>query len=350
MQNISSGRVEQRARGERAEGSCCVQWGRCADRRRIAAMVLLPLAWAAPTQVAADECNSRYLWDSCWIGLAPLVSSEELMVWIEDDNIRWNASAAARELCDRVVDPDRADAAVAAIWRGLESRDEQVRNVSAGILQRAIMGRPEGLAPIEPPQRLIELSVDCAVRYRGHVGVGDLAYELCEIRSVAFVERFAQVAAPLLLLRFEEARSEELVPGEDLPWWCDPVEDAQWQLFMAAYLLARVPGVLPIETHVEPLIQALQSNWRDYDALMGMVALDLIGPRAAGPVRRALAQCQDEQQRGCLKMLLSHWEAPPESGLREHAVEELRKTPLTWKVGDPLAEWGFDLQAWYPLY
>ena len=350
MQNISSGRVEQRARGERAEVSCCVQWGRCADRRRIAAMVLLPLAWAAPTQVAADECNSRYLWDSCWTGLAPLVSSEELMVWIEDDNIRWNASAAAGELCDRVVDPDRADAAVAAIWRGIESRDEQVRNVSAAILQRAIMGRPEGLAPIEPPQWLIELSVDCAVTYRGFTGAGGFPFELSEIRSVAFVERFAQRAAPLLLLRFEEARSGELVPGVDLPWWCDPVEHTQWRLFMAAYLLARVPGVLPIETHVEPLIKALESNYRTFDALMGMVALDLIGPRAAGPVRRAMAQCQDEQQRGCLKMLLAHWEAPPESGLREHAVEELRKTPLTCKVGDPLAEWGLDLQARDPLY
>ncbi len=102
--------------------------------------------------------------------------------------------------------------------------------------------------------------------------------------------------------------------------------------FMAAYFLARVAGVLPIEVHATPLIEALEDNWISYDALMGMVALDLIGPRAAGPVRRALATSGDAQQRACLEMLLAHWEAPPGSDGRERAIEALRQVRVTWKV------------------
>ncbi|MGA1632733.1 MAG: hypothetical protein ACO4BU_11530 [Phycisphaerales bacterium] len=291
-----------------------------------------------------DSDFGRPLSWSEWSMLAEDASSAELVVWLEDDSIPWNASAAAGELRERVQHSERADDAVAALWPALESPDRQAANVAAGLLQQAILHWPKDRPPLTPTLRLLEVSVDEAIQYRGYVGSGWIPGELNTLDSVRFIERFAAEAVAFLLDRFEKASrpiSAERCFG------CEPgTPQDETARFMAAYFLARVPGVLPIEVHAAPLIEALEDNWRSYDALMGMVALDLIGPRAAGPVRRALAESTDAQQRACLGMLLAHWEAPPGSDGRERAIEALRKVRVTWKVRDPLAEWAFDLQTY----
>lgn len=309
------------------------------------AMVVLALVAARSIGASPDDSHDgRPLsWDE-WSLLAEDSSSAELVVWLEDDEIRWNASAAASELLDRVQDANRADDAVAALWSVLESRDEQAASVAAGLLQQAILHRPAGRPPLAPTLRLLEVSVDRAIRYRGYLDWGYLPGELNTIDSVRFLERHAPEAVAFLLDRFEKAsRPVDEIACED----CEPgTPRDRTGRFMSAYFLARVPGVLPIEVHAAPLIEALEDNWISYDALMGMVALDLIGPRAAGPVRRALAASTDPQQRACLEMLLAHWEAPPGSEGRERAIEALQKIRITWKARDPLAEWAFDLQTY----
>lgn len=307
------------------------------------------LCAAAPSTTFAatdsvDSSNDRPLSWSEWRALSREASSAELVVWLEDDWIRWNASAAAGELYDRVLDSERADETVAALWPTLESRDKQASAVAAGLLQQAILQRPKDRPPLMPTLRLLEVSVDEAIRYRGYVGGAWIPGELNTNDSVRFVERHAAEAVAFLLDRFEKA-SRPI--GKERCFDCKPgTPRDETGRFMAAYFLARVPGVLPIEVHAAPLIEALEDNWRSYDALMGMVALDLIGPRAAGPVRRALAESTDAQQRACLGMLLAHWEAPPGSDGRERAIEALQKVRVTWKVRDPVAEWGFDLQTY----
>ena len=314
------------------------------------ALRAIVIAWAAlPAPMAAasdldDADHGRPLSWSEWRALSRDASSEELVVWLEDDWISWNASAAAGELLERVQDSERSDDAVAALWPALESPDRQAANVAAGLLQQAILHWPKDRPPLTPTLRLLEVSVDEAIQYRGYVGSGWIPGELNTLDSVRFIERFAAEAVAFLLDRFEKA-SRPI--SEERCFDCEPgTPQDETARFMAAYFLARVPGVLPIEVHAAPLIEALEDNWRSYDALMGMVALDLIGPRAAGPVRRALAESTDAQQRACLGMLLAHWEAPPGSDGRERAIEALRKVRVTWKVRDPLAEWAFDLQTY----
>jgi hypothetical protein len=293
---------------------------------------------------ADDPSSGRPLSWSEWRALARDASSEELVVWLEDDWINWNASAAAGELLDRVQDSERSSDAVVALWPALESPDRQAANVAAGLLQQAFLHWPKDRPPLAPTLRLLEVSVDEAIQYRGYVGSGWIPGELNTLDSVRFIERFAAEAVAFLLDRFEKA-SRPISP--DRCFDCEPgTPHDETGRFMAAYFLARVPGVLPIEVHAAPLIEALEDNWRSYDALMGMVALDLIGPRAAGPVRRALAESTDAQQRACLGMLLAHWEAPLGSDGRERAIEALRQVRVTWKVRDPVAEWGFDLQTY----
>lgn len=317
--------------------------------RRLMPCACVPVLAVAMTVTAvgpsADEPDDgRPLSWSEWSSLAEHSSSAELVVWLEDDRIRWNASAAASELLDRVKDADRADDAVAALWPALESNDQQASRIAAGLLQQAILHRPKSRPPLAPTLRLLEVSVDEAIRYRGYLDWGYIHGELNTLDSVRFLERHAPEAVAFLLDRFEEAsRPISRIECED----CEPGTPRDpTARFMTAYFLARVPGVLPIEVHAAPLIEALEDNWISYDALMGMVALDLIGPRAAGPVRRALAVSPDAQQRACLEMLLAHWESPPGSDGRERAIETLRQVRITWKVRDPLAEWGFDLQTY----
>ena len=312
-----------------------------------AVSILAALSTGAAAAAQNDSNSSfdgRPLSWSEWRALAEDASSAELVVWLEDDEISWNASAAGGELLKRVQDAEQADDAVAALWPALESRDHQASQVAAGLLQQAILHRPSGRPPLAPTLRLLEVSVDEAIRYRGYLDWGYLPGELNTVDSVRFLERHAPEAVAFLLDRFEKAsRPITRIECED----CEPgTPRDRTARFMSAYFLARVPGVLPIEVHAAPLIEALEDNWISYDALMGMVALDLIGPRAAGPVRRALASSQDPQQRACLEMLLAHWEAPPGSDGRERAIETLRQMRVTWKVRDPIAEWGFDLQTY----
>ena len=308
----------------------------------IAGLLASVAAVASPAHDRSDV--GRPLSWSEWASLAEDASSAELVVWLEDDEISWNASAAGRELLERVRDGERADDAVAALWAALESNDGQASRVAAGLLQCAILDRPKGRPPIAPTLRLLEVSVDQAIRYRGYLDHPYIPGELDTLTSVRFIERHAAEAVAFLLDRFEQASQPV---GEIECQHCPPgmVRDRTAR-FMTAYLLARVPGVLPIEVHAAPLVEALEDNWISYDALMGIVALDLIGPRAAGLVRRALAASRDAQQRACFEMLLAHWEAPPGSDGRERAIAALRQVRVTRRVHDPLAEWGFDLQTY----
>lgn len=291
--------------------------------------------------------SGRPLWRLEWQELAPFADDAELATWLLDDSIRWNATAAADELFERIDDPDRYRGAVAALWPLLDSQDLQAATVAAGLLQRACLVRHEGMPEIVPDDRLMAMSVQQALRYRGYVGRPFLAGELNSIDSVRFVQRHARQAAPWLVEAVRAHRDGNSLlgdmPAEGENW---RLRDYSWPHFMGAYLLSFAPEAIPVEEAAEALIPHLHDNWDRYDALMAMAALGRFGPSAAGACRRALADSTDEQQRACLEMLLAHWDWPRDSALRQETLERLRARRLTWKVIDPILEWDFELQTW----
>ncbi len=305
---------------------------------------------AVRTETAAEERDpNRPLSWSEWRQLAPLVDDAELASWLLDDSIRWNATAAAEELFRRIGDPDRYRGAVSALWPLLEGDDWQATKVAAGLLQKACLEPHPGQPPVVPDERLIELSVQWALIYRGGVDWGALHGELGPMRSVRFVSKYAREAAPRLVEAVRAHRDGkallelESVPAADSNW---RLRDFSWPHFMGAYLLSFAPGAIPVEEAAVAIIPHLHENHSRYDALMGLAALARYGPSAAGACRKALADSTDDQQRACLEMLLAHWDWPEDSALRQEALDRLRGARLTWKVVDPILEWDFELQTW----
>lgn len=282
----------------------------------VAPAMVLPAAAVQSVNLSKDE----------WCELARVVSVEELVSWLRDDDLRWNATAAAEELSSRITTKDQTAGVAAVLWPSLDAPDRQEREVVAGLLQIACSMEGSGVVP---SSRLLEISVDDALLYEGSPPWRWIHGELDAFDSVAFVSRHARDAAPILVDRLRAA-SKGGRRGR--------IE------FMAAYLLSFSPGSAPIEEVATPLIEALEDNHVSFDALMGLVALRQIGPAAGGPVRTALAASDDPQQRACLAMLLADWDYPRDAPMRAQALDELQRERLTWQVADPLAEWTFERQ------
>jgi len=303
-------------RPRRGGGRSALHAGAIAVLLLVMPAMVVPAAAVQSVNLSKDE----------WCELARVVTVEELVSWLRDDDLRWNATAAAEELCSRITSKDQAAEVAAALVPSLDAADRQEREVSAGLLQIACSIEGSGVAP---SSRLLEISVDDALGYEGSPPWRWIHGELDSFDSVAFVSRHARDAAPILVDRLRAA-SKGRRGGR--------VE------FMAAYLLSFSPGAAPVEEMATPLIEALRDNHVSFDALMGLVALRQIGPAAGGPVRTALAASDDPQQRSCLAMLLADWDYPRDAPMRGQALESLQQARLTWQVADPLAEWTFERQ------
>jgi hypothetical protein len=312
---------------------------------------LLVLLTVAGTSVYADETSfSSHISQDEWRELAKVATDAELASWLLDDDIKWNGTAAAAELFDRIEDPERYRSAVASLWPLMDLDDAQAVDVAAGLLQQACIESHPGLPVVTPDDRLMAYAVKEAMRYRGYLWYPDMLGRCHPIGAVRFCMLYAVEVRPWLVealrtpLEFDEEDEEYysiygIRSGEKM------ANDAEMHTFMAAYLLSFAPGAVPIEEVVAAIVPRLECNLVNYDALMGMAALGRYGPDAAGPCRIALERSTDRQQRACLEMLLAHWDWPRDSALRESAVDSLQELSLTWKVRDPILDWHFELQV-----
>lgn len=268
-----------------------------------------------------------------WMDVAAVAADGELVDWLRDDSIRWNATAAASEIIDRLADPQRHAATMRALEAGFDEArakgrhaDEQFFDALLGLLQEGVKSsrRDPAIPVIEPSEALLRASIDPAAAFSGSIDYGWIPGSVGSRRSLAFLLAHAERIGPTLV----EAMRRR-TPGSR----------ARSNL---AFLVAHAGGVAPVGEVAEILIDDLACNRRDYDALMGIVGLWRMGPAAAGPTRRALERASDPQQRRSLELLLAAWDWPAASGLRAAAAERLeRENRLSWRMADPLDEWSF---------
>jgi len=272
-----------------------------------------------------------------WRNLACIATSAELLQWIRDDSIRWNATAAAEELLGRLDDPIERARIVDLLEEHLVAEgpapvpaDEQAHRLAIGLLQAAdeIAQRCEASGPRRPSPHLVAASVRIAGEFSGYQEIVWLPGSATARGSILFLRRHGDLA------------------GSDLASAFRVEHPRRRASHTYAYLLAHAGGIVPIEEIAPVLIAGLERNLRPYDALMSLDALGAIGPAAGGAAREALRTSRDPQQRQALELLLAAWDWPAESGLRAEAAERLgRENALTWKVGDPLADWCFRRHA-----
>lgn len=288
---------------------------------------------AASLAVAA----SASAWDTVlsqseWDMLAAVAADAELVDWLRDDSIRWNAIVAAGELHSRLADPARHGPLTKRLEAALDeslsqgiAADEQFHDAVLGLMQAAIRISVEDsrIPRVEPSLRLLQASIRPATAFRGFNHDASITGGVSSRRSLAMLAVYAPRVGPMLV---EAMRRER------------PGSRAQGNL---AFLVAHAGGGAPIAEVAEILIAGLEDNYRSYDALMGITGLWRLGPAAAGPVRRALQSPKDLQQQRCLELLIAAWDWPAVTGLRAEAAERLyeRESQITWKVVDPLDDW-----------
>lgn len=294
--------------------------------------------WVVAVAVAGGCSGVGWAWDTVlsrdhWMAVAEVAGDGELVDWLRDDSIRWNATAAASEILDRLSDPQRHATAMRTLEAAFEEAgakghraDEQFFDALLGLLQEGVRAsqRDPAIPAIEPSEALLHASIGPAALFEVYSDFAWIPGSVRSRRSLAFLLPHAPRIGPKLVeeMRRREPRSR---PRSNL-----------------AFLVAHAGGVAPVEEVAEILIADLVCNRSDYDALMGIVGLWRMGPAAAGPARRALERATDPQQRRSLELLLAAWDWPLASGLRAEAAERLhRESRLSWRMVDPLDEWSF---------
>jgi hypothetical protein len=291
------------------------------------------LAVASLTGPASASTWDAVLSQSDWQMLVAVAEDAELIDWLRDDSIKWNAMEAGGEILARLEDParhgpmrSRLEAAFEeALSQGIEA-DRQFHEAVLGLMQAALrvsIVDPQ-IPRIEPSQRLLQASIRPAAEYWGWNSEGIwIPGSVSSRRSLAMLTAYAPQVGPMLVEAMREQRRGSRAESN------------------LAFLVAHAGGVAPVAEVAAILIAGLEDNHRSYDALMGIVGLWRIGPAAAGPVRLALQSPKDLQQQRCLELLIAAWDWPAVTSLRSEAAARLYEpaTRITWRVIDPLDDW-----------
>jgi hypothetical protein len=261
------------------------------------------------------------------------LSREEQRTWAEtssvyglvdglrDDDVKWNATAAAEELYRRMHDPLQFSEVVQELELALLSADGQQRGIATGLMQSLSRIRHPGVAPYVPSERLLDLTADALDYWDCWIGGSWIRGSLNDEKSVAFTIDHLE--------RMEERLARKLVTV--------PVK----QRFIHAYILARERREHLAYLAVPVLVDRLRDNWVRDDALMSMEALYRLGPAAIPWLRNAHAYA-DHQQQGCIDLLL--WEYADPAVTREERARRRHLNRVTWKCDDPVQSW----QYWIP--
>jgi hypothetical protein len=280
---------------------------------------------------AARDSNARAQWNA----VRPLTCEErhaaaskksvfELVEDLRDDDVRWNATAAAKELIRRMHDPGQ----YTEVWRELDpalsSPDEQQRRIAIGLLQSLSKIRHPGVAAYIPSERLLDLTADLLDRWDCWYGVCWIPGDVYDEKSVAFAVDHID--------RMEERLARKLFTAPPS------------RRFIHAYILAREGRVHLAPLAAPVLVERLRDNHIRDDALMSMEALFRLGAPAIPWLREAIAYA-DPQQRDCIELLLWEYAEPASTPVERARRRHLNR--VTWKCDDPVQSWRYRIPAEY---
>lgn len=236
----------------------------------------------------------------------------ELLEDLRDDDVRWNATYAGRELLARV----RAGLPTGAEWEAaedcLDSEDSQQARLVTVLLQRMHLeasdqGRPRSLHPTLRARTLAWLE---GAWKRGSYVPGltprmGLATEVCLAQIGELEQDLVRIAA---------------TPGHGAR-------------FRAAFALGAAGRTRWSPLVAEVLVPHLRANRIEGDACMALHALQKLGPFVAPQLAVARAEA-DSQQRRCLEALLAECDE-----LGSSAGHDLKG--ISWRTNAPLQHWTY---------
>ena len=238
---------------------------------------------------------------------------------LRDDDVRWNATGAARELLLRMEDPEQYATVHLELESALSSDDFQQARIATGLLHTiSETPPPRGLDRYRPSETLLDRTADALEDWDADFDSsfipGDLDDEKSVRFAVAHIERIEQRLVHKLVALPEEER------------------------FIHAYILARAKRTHLTNLTAPVLVTSLRDNDVRRDALMSMEALQHLGD-AALPWLHPFPSDADEQQRSCLELLLRERAGPART--RAERAERKALNQVTRTCENPLTGWRY---------
>jgi hypothetical protein len=246
------------------------------------------------------------------------LSHPELVENLRDDDVRWNATAAGRELSRRLRDPLQSGEARLHLERALFSDDGQEKRIAVGLLQSLALDSNPALEPYTPPEVLLDYTANQLQGWDCWTQPAWIPGDTHDRKSVDFA--FAHID------RMEQRLVEKLASR--------PPEER----FIFAFILGCSERRHLVDQIAPVLIDHLRDNYIRADALMSMQALYALGdvtlPWLHGGVSGA-----DAQQRDCLELLVLELVDPALTP--EQRAERARLNRVTRKCDDPVQSWRY---------
>lgn len=286
--------------------------------------------------------------------IARRASSAELVDWLRDDDVRWNAMAASRVLEKRSLQVEQQAELIQLFAPHLVSKDPQLRRAVTGYLQR-IGRRGVGL---EAASRQSSVFAPTAELMTATVGFLD-GYTTCTYPQWIRGSTWHRDCVLYLLRQGGDWRAH-LEPM----FWQGLGSKPKSQRWIYAFLLAsmewsaprlgaeeaaakpRSPAVLraaystaQVEELTGVLLGQLTNNHLHDDALMCMNALYRLGEPAIPYLERAYRKSNEHQQKAALTLLLIELNAPSAPSLTADEIRALNR--FTWKCDNPIRGWRF---------
>lgn len=224
---------------------------------------------------------------------AKATPSNELIDWMRNDDIAWNATIAADILLDRLEDPSQHEEIVRLLESHLTSEDYQLHQFAVGTLQRATSMTLPGVYQTEPSVQLLEETVDFVIGYDFVHWPNWIAGMADDHSSALFLLRHIDRARPFLIDKLKRVEKNKR--------------------FIYAFLLAYSGSIVSLDLVMPPLLGALRNNHNEHDAVMSLTALYQLGRGIERRLEDALARSDDEQQQKCLELLLLEFYDPAET-------------------------------------
>lgn len=266
-----------------------------------------------------------------WSSKAQQASNAELVQWLHDDDIRWNAMAAGREITSRIGVPEHRRELLNLLRPYVFDRQPQVSLVAIGMHQRDRREVPytKALAKeeLELDRALLRASVDFLNHYTTCTYPNwiwqSVTYKDCVIFLLEKGPTYRKWLEPML---WQGLRTHDPYGS-----WIHAflLASMGWQNFSAAQL-SELSAVL---------MKRLKDNHIHDDALMCMVALFKLGQPIIPYLEKQLLKSTYLQQQAALTMLIFELNAPSAPDLTEAELRALNS--FTFKCDFPIREWRF---------
>ncbi|MAF67304.1 MAG: hypothetical protein CMJ84_16810 [Planctomycetes bacterium] len=242
----------------------------------------------------------------------------ELTEDLRDDDEKWNATCAGRELSRRLSDPAEAYEARRHLEASLRSDDWQEKRIAIGLLQSAALAADPRLAPYSPPEILLDLTVEQLDDWTTIDDPMWIMGDSQDSKSLPF--------AMAHLGRMERSLTQRLVS--------QPPD----KRFVFAFLLGWGERRHLVDQIAPELVGHLRDNGIRDDALMSMEALYALG-EVVRPWLEVSLLSADSQQRACIELLTLELDEPALTSEKQAGRSALNQVP--WKCDDPVQSWRY---------